>query len=209
MAEFYFDNLAKNLPDCYKKDEKSNNYTILEIERTADNELRKCLTEIASILNIENASGAVLDMYGKKYGQPRGMANDAQYRIMIASKIIRNSCDGSYKSIVDALSATFGCSIDEILLTEVDVMAVELKNINMNMIENAGFELNQVYQLVKSLLPATTELRSVYIDGTFEFGEGEDEIDENAGFAISEDDQSVGGYLGELQSSGTAVELPI
>lgn len=209
MAEFYFDNLARNLPDCYKKDPASNNYKILEIERAADNDLRTTLEEIASILDIDNASGATLDMYGKKYGQPRGQADDAQYRIMIKSKVVRNSCNGSYKDVANALSVTFGCSIDDILLTEVGIMEIELKNINTEMVERAGFELNQVYQLVKSLLPAATTLQSVYIDGTFEFGEAEDEEDENAGFAISESDQSVGGYFGDFQSRESSTELPI
>lgn len=241
MAEFYFDNLAKNLPDAYQKHAKfrcsacgnvwsspnrqcpkcadmdseierentSNNFKILEIERTANNDLRSILADIQSILDINNATGATLDMYGEKYGQARGKASDAQYRIMIQSRINRNWCNGSYKNIVDAISLTFGCSINDILLEETSPMVIEVKNLELSKVEEAGFETNQVYQIIKSLLPTATELQSVFIDGTFMFGEDEDEEDENAGFAISEDDQSVGGYFGILQTSENSVDLPI
>lgn len=237
MAEFYFDNLAKNLPDAYKKDVSSNNYKILEIERTANNDLRSFLDEIASILDIDNASGTTLDMYGKKYGQARGKANDTQYRLMIKSKVARSWCNGSYKSIVDALAQTFGCSVDDILITETDTMTVSLDKIPLSAILNAGFSTSQAEKIVKNLLPVGVELASVLFEGTFEFGEGslecpvckqiitdgkycptcsvqgkiiltEADYDENAGFSEAENGE-IGGYLGWTGSQESIDELPI
>ena len=219
MAEFYFDNLAKNLPDAYKKDSSSNNFKILEIERLTNNEFRTLLNEIGNVLNIDNAVGKTLDMYGSKYGQARGKATDAQYRLMIKSKIARSMTRGNYKDIIDALCYTFNCSIDEVVLVEVSPLTIEVQNLKLDTVLNAGFETNQIYQLVKSLMPVGVTLNPISLEGTFEFGEGvivdgkmnasENDYDENKGFAISESDQSIGGYLGALQGSETSTELPI
>lgn len=210
MAEFYSDNLAKNLPDAYKKDVRSNNYKILEIERTANNELRECLSEIEKALDIENATGVTLDMYGESFGQSRGLATDAQYRVMIKSKIVRSLSCGSYKDFVDAICATFGCSIDDVLLSETDKpMTVSLGKAPLNDIIHAGFTTNQAYQIVKKLLPVGVKLESVLFEGTFEFSDAEDEYNETAGFAISETDQSIGGYLGAAESDVNEAVLPI
>ncbi len=211
MAEFNFDNLAKNLPDCYKKDEKSNNYKILEIERMAGVELRSCLNGIAEILNIENATGAVLDAYGERFGQPRGKATDAQYRIMIKSRIAKTLSSGSYKDIVDVICFAFNCTTDDVLFVESPIipMSVSLEQLPLTAINQSGFTTVQAYQLIKSMMPVGVELQSVLFEGTFEFAETENEYDESAGFAINETDQSIGGYLGGAASDASENPLPI
>lgn len=209
MAEFHFDNLAKNLPDVYKKDTSSNNYKILEIERTANNELRDTLNEIANIFDIDNATGATLDLYGKRFGQARGKATDAQYKAMIKSKIIRGLCNGSYKNIVDAICYTFGCDIDDVLIVETDTpMMVTLEKAPLVAIIRAGFSTSQAEQIIKRLLPVSTTLNSVLFEGTFEFGEEENEYDESAGFGETVDGE-IGGYLGWTGSQESIDSLPI
>lgn len=208
MAEFYFDNLAKNLPDVYKNDSSSNNFKILEIERLTSEEYRATLTEIANILNIDNASGATLDMYGDKYGQARGKATDEQYRIMIKSKISRSWCNGSYKNIADALAHTFNCSVDDILVSEVGVMTVSVDKLPLSAILKAGFSTLQAELIVRNLLPVGVTLESVLFEGTFEFGETENEYDESAGFSEAENGV-IGGYLGWTGSQESIDELPI
>lgn len=210
MAEFNYENLAKNLPDCYKKDENSNNYKILEIERLTDNELRDCLNQVAEILNIDKATGATLDEYGKRFGQSRGKATDEQYRVMIKSKVVRSKTNGTYKSIVDAICNTFGCDIDDILILETHTpMTVSLEKAPLVEIIRAGFTTNQAYQIIKKMLPAGVELESVLFEGTFEFSDTEDEYSETAGFAISESDQTIGGYLGASEGDLNEADLPI
>jgi len=211
MAEFNFDNLAKNLPDCYKKNKYSNNYKILEIERRTGVELRECLNGIAEILDIENATGAVLDAYGERYAQPRGKATDQQYRIMIKTKIAKTLSSGSYKDIVDTICFAFGCTINDVLLVESTTtpMGVSLEQLPLSAINESGFTTAQAYQLIKSMMPVGVDLQSVLFEGTFEFSDTENEYDEAAGFAISETDQSIGGYLGGAASDATEEILPI
>lgn len=209
MAEFYFENLAKNLPDVYKKGTNSNNYKILEIERTANIELREMLSKIESILDINNASGSTLDMYGKRFGQVRGSANDAQYKAMIKSKIIRGLSNGSYKSVVDAICYTFNCSSDDILLEEGDTpMSISVTKLPITQINEAGFTIQQAQKIIQNLIPVCVKLDSMMFDGTFEFSDKENEYDETAGFSESENG-TIGGFLGWTDTDEQGSDLPI
>ena len=209
MAEFNFDNLAKNLPDAYKKDSQSNNFKILEIERLAGKDLRETLEYIENILDINNARGAILDMYGKRFGQARGKATDAQYITMIKSKIIRGLCNGSYKNIVDAICYTFNCTIDDVRLVETDAPAtVIVDKTPLGSIIKAGFSTSQAEAIIRNIIPAGISLESILYEGTFEFGEDENEYDEAAGFGETINSQ-IGGYLGMTGSQESIDTLPI
>lgn len=210
MAEFNFENLAKNLPDAYKKDSSSNNYKILEIERQAGSDLRALLESIADALDIEKAAGATLDLYGKYYGQVRGRATDEQYRVMIKSKLKRVASSGSYADVVDAIAYTFGCDISEVRMVESDTtpMSVTLEKMPLGGIVKSGFNTKQAEQIIKALLPACVTLESVLFEGTFEFSDREDEYNALAGFA-SDTDPSIGGYLGATEADLNETLLPI
>lgn len=210
MADrFDYDNLAKNLPDCYQKDKDSNNYKILEMERFACEELRDCLNDISKILDIENASGKTLDLYGERFGQARGKASDAQYRIMIKSKINRGLANGSYKSIVDAICYTFNCDKKDVLITETDKpMTVKLEKTPLGAIIKAGFSTSQAEQIIKRLLPVAVTMESILFEGTFEFSDSESEYNETAGFGETIDG-AIGGYLGWTGSQESIDTLPI
>lgn len=214
MAEFHFDNLARNLPDAYRKDRDSNNFKILEIERTANLVCRSELEWIASILDIDNADSATLDMYGEMYSQPRGKASDAQYRIMIKSKAVRTLCDGTYKSVIDAICYTLSCDAECIAITEskdeIMTVVVTITGNALDIINNAGFSPEQVCQIIKKMLPAAVKLETSSFEGTFGFGNdennGEIEYDESAGFGEAVDSE-IGGFLGWAGSQENS--LPI
>lgn len=209
MAEFYYDNLARNLPDVYKKGTDSNNYKILEIERTANVDLRSYLEQIDSVLNIDNATGETLDLYGERFGQARGNATDAQYIAMIKSKIIRALCNGSYKNIVDAICYTFGCTPKDVLITEDETpLTVHVEKVPLDKIIKAGFSSQQAEAIIKRLLPVSVTIETLQFEGTFEFGETEGEYDVEAGFGETLDGET-GGYLGLLGSQESIEELPI
>ena len=177
--------------------------------------MRGCLYEIESILDINNATGAVLDAYGERFGQPRGQATDEQYRVMIRSKIVRSISGCSYKDIVDAICLSFGCSADDVCIEESQdyPMAVSVEKAPLTEIINAGFTTMQAYQIIKSLLPATIELEAVVFGGTFEFSDTEDDYDESAGFADIDgepfDEDIIGGYFGATEGEFNDAVLPI
>ena len=209
QAEFN-ENLVKNLPDAFKKTTDSNNFKILEIERRTLADIRADLQEIDNILDINNAKGKTLDLYGERVGQARGVADDAKYILMIKAKIMRNLSNGSYPSIVNALCETFSCEPSQVYITDGDEpFTVNVVTLPLEVINKAGLTTSQTLALVKTMLPIGTVLTSFLFDGTFEFAANENEYDEEKGFAISESDQSIGGYLGATNSDITDNILPI
>ena len=217
QAEFN-KNLVKNLPDAYKKSTDSNNFKILEIERVACNDLRQGLRQIFNvyadtpenegILNIDNAKGKTLDLYGERVGQKRGIANDEKYLLMIKAKIMRNISDGSHKSLVNALCETFDCEPSLVTITDGgDPYTVNLTNLPLETINNAGLTTSQTVAIIESLLPIGVKLTSFLFEGTFEFGADKNEYDEEKGFANN--DGTIGGYFGATSSDITDNTLPI
>lgn len=201
-------NHVKNLPDTYRKDANSNNYKILEIERSACETLRTALNSIYNILDLDNATGATLDFYGGRVGQARGETSDAQYIVLIKSKIMRNLCNGSYKEIVDALCATFGCNPDGFKFEETSSpCTIKATVFPVEQINEAGFTATQALAIIRSMLPVCVTLEPIAVDGTFEFADGEGVTDNNAGFTDVEGG-TIGGTFGTIYG-GEGSELPI
>ena len=201
--------LVMNLPDCYKKTEDSNNAKILEIEAAELTKIRKDLSDVETILDLENATGKTLDLYGLRVGQARGEATDEQYRVMIKAKVMRNLSNGSLPSVLEALSVTFGCDKSEIQINEAATpCTMELVALPISKLTEAGFTLEQSTALVKSLFPVGIAAESLIYAGTFEFSDREDEYDENAGFTDAEGGTK-GGYFGHLAGDGNDIVLPI
>ena len=94
---------VSRLPDCYRKDSESNNYKLLELGRMATAELRDDIQAVLDCLDLNQAAGKTLELYGDMMGQRRGLLNDEQYRYMILSQIGRNVVQGDYNSIMRAL----------------------------------------------------------------------------------------------------------
>lgn len=202
------DEHIKNLPDVFKKTKDSNNYKILEIERYAVNKFRAVLQELRDSLDLDLATGKTLDFYGELVGQDRGVANDDQYRLLIKTKIARNLSNGSYNSVIENIAKTLKCDKSEITISETDTpLVVELGGIPLDTIIKADLTAAQVTALVKSLLPVGVTLGSFLFEGTFEFAETESEYDEEKGF--SDNEGTIGGYLGMTASDGQERVLPI
>lgn len=208
MTAFNRDNFAKNLPDTYAKSTDSNNYKILEIERDAGEEVRKTLESIREIIDIDNATGATLDLYGKRYGQSRGVATDDQYRVMIKAKIARNLVNGSNGAICNAICATFGCDSSDVWLTEYSACVVMFKAFPVEKINEAGFTPKQVLSIIRSMIPAAVTLEPIVVDGTFCFSDSENDIDNSKGFCDVEGG-TIGGTLSTIYGAEEETELPI
>lgn len=207
VTQFNRDNLAKNLPDAYRKDPASNNAKILEIEKLSLDRLRETVNAIYESLDIDKAYGKTLDLYGEALGQLRGVATDEQYRVLLKNRIVRNFSNADHTSIVNAICVTFGCDPSEVLLTELDEPCkVALEGMPFAKINEANIDVKTAVQIVINLLPAGVYMEAVEFSGTFEFGGIEMVYDENAGFADAE--QTIGGYFG-LMSDSQASNLPV
>ena len=220
-------NLVKNLPDAYKKTSDSNNFKILEVERLACEDLRKGLRQIFNIhaekpedegiLNIDNAKGKTLDLYGERVGQARGLATDSKYLMMIKAKIMRNIINGSYQAVVNALCATLNCEPSEVLITEDDEpCTVTLAAIPLTTIIEAGFTTSQIVAIVKAMLPVGVRLNSFLFEGTFELAKSYDDMKvdgDTKGLTDTYENMknldAIGGYLGVTQGDENDIILPI
>lgn len=208
ITAFNRDNLAMNLPDVCRKDAESNNYKLLAIEKSAMDRLRADLQSIFNSLDLDQATGGILDRYGGMIGQGRGAASDDQYRVMIKAKICRNLANGDHRSIVAAICATFGCDPGDVQLKELSApCVVQITGLSFESLNKRNIDLTTATQIIYRLMPAGVRLESLDFSGTFAFSGGTELVyDEGTGFADA--DQTIGGYLG-YAATGGASKLPV
>ena len=206
ITRFNLDDLAKNLPDAYRKDPASVNSRILRIEKYAMDDLRAMLRSIDDSLDLNLATGATLDLYGEMIGQKRGKATDVQYRALIKMQIVRSHVNGDYNSVVELLAMILGCSPSEIVLTE-DDNSVRVDSLPFEKLNEMALDASTVTQIIKEIIPIGIYLESVSFAGTFEFSDGTELVyDAAAGFA--DDAQTIGGYFGAM-FEGEENALPV
>ena len=208
MKQFQ-DEYIKNLPDCYNKEKTSNNYKIMQLLKYDDDKFRDVLGELFDSLDLNKARADTLRLYGEMVGQNRGLSTDEQFLILIKTKIARNTCNGTYQSVVDCICRILNCKPSEILLEEhTSPATVVLSNVPLGTIIAAGLTPNQFTKMIESLLPAGIILENSLYNGTFCFAVGEGEASETEGFCQNEGDDT-GGYFGVLSGEETDVVLPI
>lgn len=201
--------------------DSSNNYRLLLLERCsvnglfntkgalAKNGLQIDIKAVDDVLDIENATGKTLDLYGEMVNQARGQADDAKYRLMIKSKVASNSVTGTHKSIVDAICLTFNCKPSQVSLREIKgkPCSVELADMPLGAIVEADLSPSQALAMIQRLLPTGIKIDSFALTGTFEFSSEESELNQNTGFA--DDNSTYGGYFGLMTGEENDVVLPI
>lgn len=207
ITRFNRDNLARNLPDAYRKDDNSNNAKILATEKGATDALREAIQAIADSLDIDKATGATLDLYGDMLNQPRGQATDEQYRILIKNKIIRSFTNPSLPGVVEAICKTFDCDPTDIILNEGDEpCVVSLEGLPVDKLAESNIDVDTAIEIIASLIPAGVEIETISFAGTFEFSGAELVYDEDTGFA--DEAQTMGGTLG-LVADNIGTKLPV
>ena len=206
VSHFDREHPVKNLPDAYRKTPESNNRKILDVEKHAMDRMRAGLRAIFDSLDLDQATGKTLDLYGDMFDQPRGTATDDQYRVIIKARLARNLARADHDSIVRALSMTFGCDPSELILAESEgKCAVRLENLPFAKLNSSGIDAATAVQIVSRMIPVGVQLESMNFSGTFEFGTTAMEYDELAGFGNEE--QTIGGTLGYIFSD-KASDLP-
>lgn len=191
-------NNAEKLPGSYAKDKSSNNYKLLNLNEQAIEQLKKDMDDVLNALDVTQATGRTLELYGEMVGQKRGTLNDVQYRYMILTRMGINVVQGNYDTVIESAKSIFNCEADDIILQDgAEPCRVEVVKFPLEVLVNAGFSSEQAVALLESLLPAGVIIETADFAGTFEFAETADEYDELAGFADIE--QTMGGYLGLVQ----------
>lgn len=207
-------NNIQKLPDFYNKKKDRNNGRLLELNERAIKDLRNEIKEVMNCLDLNQAYGKTLELYGDMMEQKRGLLNDEQYRYMILLKIGMDNIQGDYNNIMSVIVQMFNCNNGDIKLDDIEVTetsqscVVNLTKFPVQVLIDAGFSSRQAVQMIEKLLPIGVTLAADNFDGTFEFAETELEYDQKAGF--SNDEQTMGGYFGLLLGEDDTIPvLPI
>lgn len=199
MAQFNYENFTSNMPDAFQKDKQGNIHKLLSIEKHIYDRIHTMFQSVYEVLDINNAKGKVLDMYGERLNLKRGAYPDEQYLILLKTKIAQNLSDGTRDSIAKALAFVLSTTTDKIRIKSDDKTgSVQILDVPLMVLTEAGFLDEQITELVESLLPQGVTVSGANFTGTFEFGtvdeNGTMEYDETKGFADIEG--TIGGYLG-------------
>lgn len=186
---------SAKLPDAFRKDVSSNNAKILEINRSTIEDFKKDTADVVTMLDIWQATGATLDLYGDMLSQPRGNADDNRYRYKLMMKVAQYLSKGDYNSCISAILNALDISSGEVEMIEHESKpAVKFVKFPIEILYKTGFKSTEMYELIKSLLPAGVELIIDWFDGTFELAAEENEFDNAKGMA--DNAGTIGGLLG-------------
>ena len=186
------------LPDCYAKSSDSNNYKLLNVNGQAADELDENIAAVLEVTDIDIATGATLDLYGKMLGQARGNMNDAQYRIAIKAMIAITLAQGDINSVSNAIRMLLGLPQNRLRISEIpnEICAVKVDDIPYSTAAALGISPYQMYFMVRKLIPAGVRIDNVQFEGTFTLGsvDNGNVYDEEHGCGNVA--QTIGGYFG-------------
>lgn len=189
---------TSKLPDSFCKEAESNNNKILTLDSELISEANNAIAEIYECLDLYQATGKTLDLYGDIVGQKRGSLTDDQYRLLILTRISRNTASTDYNAILNMLSIMFECDASEISLVNGSHPAtISIKRIPFTVLNRVGFTATQAIEMLNSLLPITVTIEDASFEGTFSFASGA-EVETDSAKGFSDDEQTTGGYLGYL-----------
>lgn len=191
-------NNANKLPQSYRQDVESNNYKMLQLIRLAVEDLAIHIEDVESCLDINNAYGETLDLYGKMYNEFRENRNDEEYRLVIKAAMEKGRCSCDCNSIIKILAQIFGCQTEEILLSEKSSFSVEIRRLPFELFKQNNISAQLAVEIVQSFFPICVTADEDVLHGTFEFSDNANDYDESAGFGNVE--QSIGGCFGLISN---------
>jgi len=208
--------LAEMLTDNYNRAPNSNISKLLAMVEAEHDEILETLQVVESWQDLDRAMGRALDRIGFDVQQFRGLATDEVYRILIKSRIARNSSDGTINTIIRVLSTALGIDPSEIGIAETYNDPVDPEPAALSVIKaplggllRTGLTGQQLGMMIAKTAAAGVGVKSVELYGTFQLSSIADalETDPEKGFANLE--MTTGGTLGMAYSPGADVGFPL
>jgi len=208
--------LLGRLTDVYRKDPNSNIGKLMDIFAHELERLRATQQRMSEWRDIDRAEGTTLDRIGTNVVQPRGVATDEIYRILIKSKIARNLSKGDINTIIRVLSTALNAPPSEIKIAEKyndpnepEPAAISIIQLPLARINAVGMSAYQFARIVQRTVAAGVRVGVIELTGTFAFSSIPDdiEVDDKAGF--SDLSGNIGGYLGAVYDPAVDTDLPI
>ena len=195
--------MLERITSVYTKAPNTNIYKLFQIiseEIQLNNDL---LEKIRLYKDIDEAEGEALDRIGQNVQQNRNQEPDEKYRISLKIKIARNVSNGSIDAIVSIIAMILGTDESEIFLQEGHLFGeaalLKLYNMPLQTLIDAGITPEEFIERLGQITPAGVGFDDFLFLGTFEFGDTPLENNINQGFANNE--QTIGGFLGQIFSS--------
>lgn len=206
--------LLRRLTDVYTKDPNSNIGKLMAIFADQLTDLEATLDRTRKWRDINLAQGKTLDRIGENVVQPRGVATDEVYRILIKSKIARNLSKGDNNTIISVLATALDVLFSEITIEEMyndtdepEPAAIKVIQLPIARLNEVGMDPVQFARIVQRTVAAGVRVGVIELTGTFEFGSIDGVADPDKGF--SDIDQLIGGTLGAVYSPESSQDLPI
>ncbi|WP_427110452.1 hypothetical protein [Lysinibacillus xylanilyticus] len=204
--------IVKRFSDYFDKTPDSNISKLMSI--FSAEEVKATNDRIRQWRNIDDAEGVGLDLIGQNVNQPRGVANDEVYRILLKSKIARNLSDGTIDMIIQVLAIAL--SVDPKMIKikekwndpdEPEPAAIKVIELPLTKLNEDGLDPTNFVRIVQRTVAAGV-VGVIELTGTFEFGDITNLIDNTKGFG-DVNNEAVGGYLGAAYAPSQDNELPI
>lgn len=211
---FDLKSIMRRFTDYFAKYPGSNISKLMQIFADELQELEQTNKRILEWRDVDKAEGQALDLIGENINQPRGVATDEVYRILLKSKIARNLSDGAINTILQVLSVALNTHPSEIKIVEKwndplepEPAAISLIELPLARINESGIDPVNFVRIVQRTVAAGVKVGAIELEGTFEFGTTAMQIDNGKGFA--DIDGMIGGYFGAVFSPSSDQELPI
>lgn len=163
------------LTDALSKNPTSIIGKIIYVFNQQYEDVHETLQTMREWVDVDKAGGKELDLIGADTNQPRGLANDAQYRMMIKSKRIRSKSDGTWNALIDSMANTLNCSSTDLQFKSViekggtEPLALVVEKIPLKVVTDAQLTTNQLIQLIEQVTPGEVRVASANFTGTFRF----------------------------------------
>jgi len=211
---FEFKAIVNRFADYFNKHPNSNISKLMRIFSDELLELNTTTQRVSDWRDIESAEGVTLDDAGTNINQPRGVATDEVYRILLKSKIARNLSDGSINTIIQVLATALSVPTTQIKIQEKwndelepEPAAIKLIELPLAKINEAGLDPTNFVRIVQKTVAAGVKVGIIELTGTFELGTTTIVVDDLKGFGNIEG--TIGGYFGAVYTPSTDQELPI
>ncbi len=206
--------ILRRLTDVFRKDPDSNIGKLMAIFAAQMQKLEQTVQRVEEWRDIDKAEGTTLDRIGENVGQPRGVATDEIFRILIKSKIARNLSKGDINTIITVLATALNTDPSEIRIVELyndpvapEPAAISIIQLPLKRINEVGMDPAQFARIVQRTVAAGVRVGVIELTGTFKYGSIGDPPDPEMGFA--DINQTFGGTLGAAYSPGNVPDLPI
>lgn len=214
---FDLKSIVSRFSDYFDKQPTSNISKLMRIFSDELVALNSTITKVGDWRDIDNAKGVALDDIGTNINQPRGVATDDIYRILLKSKIARNLSDGSINTIIRVLAIALSCDYSEIKIKEKwdddldpEEAAIKVIEMPLDRLNDTGLDPINFARIVQRTVAGGVKVDVIELTGTFELGDANanDNYDKFHGLGdINNPD--IGGYLGAAFTPATDQELPI